>query len=221
LVQELTSGKDDRESRFTRAQIYEKTKRYDLMAEELEALLAQSRTDDEKSSVLFMSGAMYERQKRYDEAESAFRKVLELDPDNSSAMNYLGYMFADRNVKLEEALQLIKRALEYDPANGAYLDSLGWVYYRMDRLPEAEETLLIAAQKVPRDPVVHDHLGDVYFGSGKLREAIAQWKVSLREWTTSPASEKDLAQMASVQKKLEGAEVQLASESTGAASKEH
>ena len=66
-----------------------------------------------------MQGAMHERQKDYDKAESAFREVLRLSPDNSSAMNYLGYMFADRNVRLEEALTLINKALALEPQNGA------------------------------------------------------------------------------------------------------
>ena len=104
--------------------------------------------------------------KDYDKAENAFREVLRLNPDNSSAMNYLGYMFADRNIRLEEALKLVNKALELEPHNGAYLDSLGWVYYRLDKLDEAVDNLKQAAQKVSRDPVVHDHLGDVYFRQG-------------------------------------------------------
>ena len=94
-----------------------------------------------------------------------------------------------------------------------YLDSLGWVYYRLDRLDEAEDNLRRAAQKVARDPVVHDHLGDVYFRQGKLKEAISQWRTSLKEWETSSASEKDASQVSKVQKKLESAEVRLARES--------
>ena len=55
---------------------------------------------------------MDERMKKYDAAEAEFRKVLELDPQNSSAMNYLGYMFADQNTRLDEAEKLINKALE-------------------------------------------------------------------------------------------------------------
>jgi len=123
-------------------------------------------------------------------------------------------MFADRNVKLDEALELIQKALEYEPNNGAYLDSLGWAYYRLDRLEEAEKALQQAAQTVATDPVVHDHLGDVYARTGRLKEAINHWKISLKEWKSSPSGEKDPAQIAQIEKKLEGAEVQLAKESS-------
>jgi tetratricopeptide (TPR) repeat protein len=211
-VRKLLKDKKDLESYLTLAQIYEKTKKFGDMGSTLEQALPLATTDEEKTNVLFMQGAMYERQKEYDKAESAFREVLRLNPDNSSAMNYLGYMFADRNVRLEEALTLISKALEMEPHNGAYLDSLGWVYYRMDRLEEAEDNLKRAAQKVSRDPVVHDHLGDVYFRQGKLKEAISHWRTSLKEWETSSAGEKDSAQVSKVQKKLESAEVRLARE---------
>lgn len=201
-------------------QIYEKTKRYDEMGRVTEEALKLAKTNEEKASVLFMRGAMFERKKQYDQAEAAFREVLRLDPENASAMNYLGYMFADRNVRLEEALELIRKALERDPHNGAYLDSLGWVYYRLGRLEEAEEYLRRAVEKVPRDPVVHDHLADVYAQQGRLKEAIQHWRISLREWESSAAGEKDPAQMASVQKKLESAEVRLARESAIADTKQ-
>ena len=106
--------------------------------------------------------------KEYDAAEVEFRKVLEADPENANALNYLGYMLADRNVRLDEAQKLISKAVELDPQNGPYLDSLGWVYYRQNRLEEAAGYLQKALQKssTSNDPTVHDHLGDVYFKQG-------------------------------------------------------
>ena len=219
-VRKLTKGKNDRDSLLTQAQIYEKVKRYDLMAGVLDKALELSKTDEEKAAVLFMRGAMYERQKRVEEAEAAFREVLRLTPDNASAMNYLGYMFADLNIKLDEAHKLISKALEYEPNNGAFLDSMGWVYYRMNRLEEAEKYLQQAVEKVGGDPIVHDHLGDVYFKRGKLREAVAQWKLSLKEWEKSSASDRDPKQVAKVQKKLERAEIRLAKEALQAKPKQ-
>ena len=190
------------------------------MAAVIATALETATTDEQKATILFMRGAMHERQKQYDEAEAAFQEVLRLTPENSSAMNYLGYMLADRNVRLEEAQELITKALEQEPNNGAYLDSLGWVYYRMDRLEEAQDYLHRAAQRVSRDPVVHDHLGDVYFRQGKLKEAIAQWQTSLKEWASIPAGEKDPSQVAAIQKKLEGAEGSLARESSPSKTKQ-
>jgi len=213
-IEKLTEGRKDLDDLLTLAQIYEKTKRYREMERVTGSALALATTGSERAAVQFMRGAMFERQKRYDEAEAAFREVLRLTPDDSSAMNYLGYMLADRNARLEEAHDLISKALEEAPESGAYLDSLGWVYYRMDRLEEAEQYLLRAVEKVPQDPVVRDHLGDVYAQQGKLKEAIDQWRISLQEWTTSSATEKDPSQMTAIEKKLEGAAIRLARESS-------
>jgi tetratricopeptide (TPR) repeat protein len=154
---------------------------------------------------------MYERMKKFDLSEAEFRKVLQLDPDNAGAMNYLGYMLADRNVRLDEAFQLIKKAVDQDPNNGAYLDSLGWVYYRQGKFSEAEGVLVKAVERAGGDATVHDHLGDVYFKLGKTRDAVTQWQSSLREYQ-KPGSEADPDEVAKVSKKLDDARVKLAKE---------
>ncbi len=211
-VKALLDGKQDRETQLTLAQVYEKGKRWTEVGKALDAAEKLSNNDDEKSAVYFMRGAMYERMKKYDEAESEFRKTLKLDPDNAGALNYLGYMLADRGLRLDEAHDMIKRALELDPRNGAYLDSMGWVYYRQGKLNEAEEALVRALDQMAQDPTVHDHLGDVYLKLGKTKEAIAQWQASLKEYDRSAVPDRDPEAVTKVSKKLEGARVKLARE---------
>jgi tetratricopeptide (TPR) repeat protein len=213
-VRKLLKGDNDRDTLLALAQIYDKGKDYAEMSRTLDEAEKLSRTEEERETVHFMRGAMLEKMKKLDEAEAEFRKVLELNPDNASALNYLGYMFADRNVRLEEARKLITRALELEPNNGAYLDSLGWVNYRLGRLEEAEQALRRALERVSRDPIVHDHLGDVLSEQGKLKEAIAQWEISLREWDSGPQADHDPVEVAKIQKKLESAKVRLAKESS-------
>ena len=167
-------------------------------------------SNDEKLNVAFRRGAMYEREKKYDTAEKEFRKVIDSDPTNASALNYLGYMLADQNVRLQEAQDLIKRAVDLDPNNYAFLDSLGWVYYHQNRLDEAEQQLTHSLQLMGTDPTIHDHLGDVYFKEGKLKEAISQWQSSLKAYNTSSPAEQEPEEIAKVQKKLDGARVRLA-----------
>jgi tetratricopeptide (TPR) repeat protein len=208
----LLDGKNDRETYVSLAQVYEKGKNFPEMAKALDAAEKLSNSKDDKEDIAFRRGAMYEREKKYDLAEQEFRKVLELNPSNASALNYLGYMLADRNLRLPEAQQMVSKALAADPANGAYLDSLGWVYYRMDKLQEAETYLLQAMERYAKDPTVHDHLGDVYFKEGRIRDAIKQWDASLKEWENAAPSESEPNEIAKVQKKLEDAKVRLAKE---------
>jgi len=212
-VRGLMKGEKNRDLLIMIAQLYEKGKKFKEEEQALNEAAELSKTPQETAGVEFARGAMFERMKNYEGAETAFRKVLELQPDNAGALNYLGYMLADRNVKLEEAHKMIARAVELDPQNGAYLDSLGWVYYRQNLLDQAEASLRKAIERMSSDPTVHDHLGDVYIKQGKVREAIVQWQASLNEWKSSPPAESDSEEVAKVSRKLENAKTRIAKES--------
>jgi predicted Zn-dependent protease len=107
---------------------------------------------------------------------------------------------------------MINKALEKEPNNGAYLDSLGWVLFRIGRLPEAEENIRRALEYVPLDPSIHDHMGDILMKQAKVKEAIAQWEASLKQWESSAPTEQEPAEIAKVKSKLESAKVRLAKE---------
>lgn len=211
-LKKLLNGKNDQEVYLAMADVYQKGRDYPAMGNALDAADKLATSKEDKSQIMFLRGAMYEREKKFDLAEKTFREVLASDPSNASALNYLGYMLADQNVKLQEAHDLIKKAVSLDPNNYAFLDSLGWVYYRMDRLDDAERQLSRSVQLMSKDPTIHDHLGDVYFKQGKIKEAIDQWESSLSEWHTSAPADIEPDEVSKVQKKLDSARVRLARE---------
>jgi tetratricopeptide (TPR) repeat protein len=211
-VKSLLDGKNDRETHLQLAQLHDRMKNYPEMSKSLDAAEKLATTDEERESVWFSRGSMLERQKKFDEAEKEFRRVLERNPNNAAALNYLGYMFADRNVKLAEAEKMIRKALEQEPGNGAYLDSLGWAQFRLGKYAEAEASLKQATEKVPRDSTIQDHLGDVYMKMGRLKDAITAWEKSVQAWQNAGAAEREGLDLAKVQKKLEGAKKSLAKE---------
>jgi tetratricopeptide (TPR) repeat protein len=214
MMTKLLDGKEDRETYLSIASIWEKGKNYGEMAKALDQAEKLSTTPDEKDSVTFMRGAMLEKQKNFDAAEAEFQKILKSDPNNAGALNYLGYMLVDKNVRVPEGFAMIQKALDQDPNNGAYLDSIGWAYYRMDKLDEAAKYLQMALEKTSKDPTVHDHMADVFFKQGKLKEAIGSWERSLSEWAAVAPSDKDDKEIAKVQKKLDSAKVRLTKESS-------
>jgi tetratricopeptide (TPR) repeat protein len=144
------------------------------------ARLAQSSNPEMLDSVFyFYYGAALERSGNFDQAVTQFKKVIDLNPDYVDAYNYLGFMYADKNIKLDEALQLIEKALAYEPENGAFLDSLGWVYYHQGKLDKALAYLKSSAKLIGNDPVVFDHLADVYQKMGKHLEAAEYYEKAL------------------------------------------
>ncbi len=167
---------------------------------------------EDRIYLLFLRGALADRQKHSDSAEQLFRQALTLDPSNAMVLNYLGYMLADKGSKLPEALQLIRKAVNLEPMNGAYLDSLGWVYFKLGQYELAEENLRQAVERDQTDPTVHDHLGDLYEKTGRIRQAAAQWQLSLTEFAKSAPADIEPSEVAKVQRKLDSARVKLAKE---------
>ncbi len=212
LKGDANSNSEDREVYVTLAQMNTRLRRFNDAEQALDKAEQLSKKQEDKEYVWFLRGANFERAKRYAEAEEQFKKVLASNPEHASALNYLGYMLADQNMKLEEAFGYIKRAVDLDPTNGAYLDSLGWAYFRLGKYELAEDNLLKASQKINTDPTVHDHLGDLYQKTGRLKMAATNWERALTEWSRAIAADVDPGDQARVQKKLDSAKMKLAKE---------
>lgn len=150
----------------------------------------------------FELGSVLEKQKRYGDAEAAFKQAIQRDPQHAPSLNYLGYMLAERGERLDESVTYIKRALEIEPNNGSYLDSLGWAYYKDGRFDLAEEHLKRAAGQLTTNAVIQDHYGDVLFRLGRLQEAIDAW-------TRALSGDADEIDRGSVDRKIKSARQKL------------
>ncbi|MFK7898366.1 MAG: tetratricopeptide repeat protein [Myxococcota bacterium] len=162
----------------------------------LESLLDGSEAD---TDVYYQMGILHGTHGETEDAMAAMEQVLEADPNNASALNYIGYSWAERGENLEEAEELIRRAIELSPGDGYITDSLGWVYYKMAQnliadarrdealgfLDQAEEQLMQALELTGGDSVVSEHLGDVFLlrgdKSGALRHFEKAVELEMRE----------------------------------------
>ena len=212
---QLKGGPEDRDVYLALSQIYARLRRWSDAEEALNKAGSLSNKPEDKKYDYFLRGSYLERQKKYEAAEDMFRKVLATDPRDAGALNYLGYMFADRGVRLDEALSLIKRAVQEEPQNYAYLDSLGWAYFKLGNYDMAEEALRKAMDHNSSDPTVHDHMGEVYAKTGRLKLAVAQWERALEEWNRSLPADIESNDVARVQKQLESTKVKLAKQDGG------
>lgn len=152
--------------------------------------------------IAFELGTVLDKQKKFAEAESAFRQVLSRNPENATALNYLGYMLAERGERLDESVSYLTKALQVEPENPSYLDSLGWAYFKADKLDLAETNLKRAADQLKTNSVIQEHYGQVLFKLGRYDEAIAAWSRAL-------AGDGDSIDKADVDKKIKAAKQKL------------
>ena len=120
--------------------------------------------------LVYQEAMVDERLNRLDDMEHLLRRILTLQPDNSQALNALGYSLADRNLRLDEALAMVRQAHELSPADPFIVDSLGWVEYRMGHF-DAATTLLAQAYSSRKDTEIAAHLGEALWADGRHDEA--------------------------------------------------
>jgi tetratricopeptide (TPR) repeat protein len=112
-------------------------------------------------------------------AEADYKAALALSPNEPRLLNELGYGYVDRGENLDTALAMIQKAVDAAPDQGFIIDSLAWAYFRLGRYQDAVAPQEKASLLMPVDPVVTDHLGDVYWMVGRKREAEYQWHRAL------------------------------------------
>ncbi len=84
------------------------------------------------------------------EAETQFRKALELNPDNVGAMNTLGAALCTQG-RIPEGLALIERAASLSPRDPVVFRNLGGLYLRLGRFAESVEAFRQALTRAPDD----------------------------------------------------------------------
>lgn len=124
------------------------------------------------------------------QAEEWLEQVLDEYPDDISAKNDLGYLWADQGKNLDRALQMVQDAVAAEPENAAYRDSLGWAFYRLGRYDEAVVELKKAAEVDEPDGVILEHLGDAYQAAGQAELARETWRRALEHFEQHDEADK-------------------------------
>ncbi len=132
-------------------------------------------------------------------------------------LNYLGYMLADRGNAPGRSTGLHSSRRGSGSAEWRLSRFAGLVYYKMGNYELAEENLRRASERMGDDPTIHDHLGELYLKTGRLKLAASNWERSLEEWNKTVPAEVDADSVAKVQRELDAARVKLAKQNSGTA----
>lgn len=130
-------------------------------------------------TVYYALGMAYERNGQWKKAEEVLQKALKVSNRHPFVLNYLGYSWLQHNENSNEALYMIFEAYRQNPEDGHIMDSLGWALYRMGKYEDAIKVLERAAEYLPGNAIVCDHLGDAYWLVGRKDEARFQWQHAL------------------------------------------
>lgn len=120
------------------------------------------------------------RQGRVEEAERAFRSILERDPVNVEALNIVG-LIALRNDDVPQALELLERAAARDPVEPLTQHNLGLAREAGGDLAGAIACHQRAVQLTPEFHVARLHLGRILELAGRADEAATQYARALQD----------------------------------------
>jgi tetratricopeptide (TPR) repeat protein len=183
--------------RLVRAEMFLQAEQPEQAIAECQALLKEYNQAGAVRDIRATLSAICSAAHQYERAEEQLQLILKEDPNDATANNDLGYLWADQNKNLDEAEKLVRKALELDAQqrkagsgvsldsdrdNAAYVDSLGWVLFRKGDLATARRELERAVKLSGGndDPVVLDHLGDVCFRLKETERAGQVWKKALQ-----------------------------------------
>jgi TolB-like protein/lipoprotein NlpI len=104
-------------------------------------------------------------------ADNAFKKALELDPANVSAMNGAAILAQDLG-RLDESIELKKKCIGADPLRAGSYNSISITYYYKGDWIEAEYAVRKALELVP-------YFGNGYYGLSKIQLAAGKYESAL------------------------------------------
>jgi tetratricopeptide (TPR) repeat protein len=115
-------------------------------------------------------GWTYNNLKRYDKAEAALRKALELVPTARYAHNNLGQALEGQK-KIKESIPEYEKEIELNPKDPWAPENLGRIYVSLGQFEKAVPVLEAAATVAPENPAVQFNLGRSYAKTGQPEKA--------------------------------------------------
>ena len=113
------------------------------------------------------------------EAEEAFCKALELNPNYAHAYSNLGFVLQQTR-RFAEAEACLRKALALDAKMVSAYNNLSLLLMDTRRWDEAEKVLRQAVQLSPKTAELHNNLGSVYLETGRPRQAETSFRQAVK-----------------------------------------
>jgi len=172
----------------------------------LEETTSKSTKDFPGANLLFAKAylALPDKEKAF----GYYQKAADDNPDPNT-LNTVAWDLEEAEIHTKEALNFARRAvagidlltltvsLDHVDASEfglmlqltAYWDTLGWIHFRMGDMPEAKK-YLEAAWQLSQDPVIGEHLVELYAKLGETKKAVAICEMALAAFAAPSLKEK-------------------------------
>lgn len=121
----------------------------------------------------------YHRSGQLAQAETVYRQLLKIRPDNPQVRHLLGLVAYQRG-DFAAAVTEIGKAIALQPREADYHNNLAVVLRAQGQTQQAIEVYRRALRLTPHDADIHKNLGNALYTIGKLDEAAASYRSSLR-----------------------------------------
>lgn len=122
--------------------------------------------------------------KRNEEAEGAYRKAIELKPDDAVAYYNLGNLLYNLK-RNEEAEGAYRKAIELKPDNASAYGNLGWMFYVMGKWDQSIEASRQGLAKDPTQMGIQFNLALALLCRGDEESAKAEYRKGMESADTS------------------------------------
>ncbi|MFJ7216097.1 tetratricopeptide repeat protein [Amycolatopsis sp. NPDC098790] len=110
------------------------------------------------------------RLRRFDDAEAAARKAIELRPDNPDLLLEMGYV-CDDQLRYEESLGWFERSLALDPGHVQSITARSGALRSLRRFDEAAQQVTSALERMPWERTLRSELVWIHHDNHQLDEA--------------------------------------------------
>lgn len=121
-------------------------------------------------------GLSYKQTGKYQEAEAAFQKAIQINPYVADYYNNLGRLYF-KSGRYEDAIESFKHAARLEPRGFGIYRNMGSAYAQLKKYPQAIESLKKAIRIEPNDPQTHMDLGMVYVLSNDKDSAFKEYRI--------------------------------------------
>ncbi len=116
-------------------------------------------------------GILLQNQQRIEEAEEAYRKAIDLNPNDATAYSNLGNLLQNQQ-RIEEAEEAYRKAIDLNPNEATAYSNLGNLLSDQQRIEEAEEAYRKAIDLNPENSSGYWNLGWMLYLMEKWEESI-------------------------------------------------